>query len=201
VSGFFRRQAAVVKSAFGAKSGDAWWDQERWDRELASDLAKLGVATSSEVARSTLDGLGLGPEVYSVERTVAFLAAVAARIAAAVNAATKAQLDVALEQDDPSAAVDNVFTIAAASRATQISKTAVTAWSGFGTVEAAKQASGDKATKTWLTGRNPRPSHAALDGETVAIDATFSNGLQWPGDGSDADEIAGCNCSVEINIP
>jgi hypothetical protein len=201
VSGFFKRQAAVVKTALGVKAADEWWDQARWDKELADDLAKLGVSTSTEVAKSTLDSLGLDETSYSTERTVAFLSTVATRIAAAVNAATKDQLDAALASDDPSMSVNGVFDIAASSRAAQIAKTAVTAWSGFGTVEAAKQSTGDRAEKTWVTGHNPRPSHARMNGETVAIDATFSNGLQWPGDGSDADEIAGCNCGVEITIP
>ena len=57
---------------------------------------------------------------------------------------------------------------------------------GFGTVESAKQTGA--ATKTWVVNSsNPRASHAAMDGETVPIDAEFSNGLMWPGAaGSDA---------------
>jgi hypothetical protein len=59
------------------------------------------------------------------------------------------------------------------------------------------------ATKTWVvTSGNPRASHAAMNGETVPLDDTFSNGAKWPGDSSalDVDEIAGCNCDVEINL-
>jgi hypothetical protein len=54
-------------------------------------------------------------------------------------------------------------------------------------------------SKVWVTGSNPRPEHAALDGETVGIEDTFSNGAAWPGDFTlDVDQIAGCNCTIEL---
>ena len=60
---------------------------------------------------------------------------------------------------------------------------------------------GDKATKTWITGPNPRPSHAAMNGVTVPIDEKFPNGLMWPADpAGDADEVAGCNCELELEL-
>jgi HK97 family phage portal protein len=37
--GFLKRQMAVVKTRMGATSD--WWDQERWDTELADDLYRL----------------------------------------------------------------------------------------------------------------------------------------------------------------
>jgi hypothetical protein len=55
--------------------------------------------------------------------------------------------------------------------------------------------------KRWITGTNPRPSHALMNGETVPVDEPFSNGAFWPGDENlDVDESAGCNCSTEIVI-
>ena len=55
--------------------------------------------------------------------------------------------------------------------------------------------------KRWVTGDNPRPSHAAMDGETVDIDEPFSNGAEWPGDDNlDPDESCGCNCTTEVII-
>ena len=68
---------------------------------------------------------------------------------------------------------------------------------GFAVTEAARQNGGKKATKTWVvTSGNPRDSHAAMDGETVPVDGTFSNGLDWPGGFGDPDEVAGCQCEV-----
>ena len=55
--------------------------------------------------------------------------------------------------------------------------------------------------KRWITGDNPRPEHAKMNGETVPIDAAFSNGCEWPGDeNGDVDTTAGCNCSTEVII-
>jgi len=71
---------------------------------------------------------------------------------------------------------------------------------GFGVTEAARQNGGKKATKTWIvTSSNPRESHAAMDGETVPIDGTFSNGLDWPASCGDPDEVAGCQCEVSVS--
>lgn len=70
---------------------------------------------------------------------------------------------------------------------------------GFGRHDAAK-ASG-LGQKTWVTtSNNPRPSHAAQNGETVRSDDIFSNGLRWPGDHfGDADETVNCTCTVIYN--
>ncbi len=54
--------------------------------------------------------------------------------------------------------------------------------------------------KTWVTGLNPRPSHAAMSGETVGISERFSNGMLWPHDhAGGVDEVAGCNCSLSYS--
>ncbi|GAB3889072.1 phage portal protein [Terrabacter terrigena] len=198
---FFKRQAAAVRSRLGAKADDDWWDEERWDGELASDLYKLAVATSQQVAAATLKRLGVSPDEYDVDRTLAFLDAVSKSRAANINATTRKQIEAALEDDDPMDAVSGVFDVAKSSRSTQIAITAVTACSGFASSEAAKQVAGDAATKTWIAGANARPSHASMSGETVPLSENFSNGLAWPGDAGDADEVAGCNCELEINIP
>jgi HK97 family phage portal protein len=199
--GFFRRQAASVLPALGAKA-DQWWDGERWDRELGDDLYRLAVDVSRDVASSVLQSIGFGPDAYDVDRTREFLTALSARVASSVNAVTKSQLDTALGGDDPAAAVRNVFDIAEDSRTAQAATTAVTAVSGFATTESAKQAAGDTATKTWIvTSTNPRPTHARMDGETVGIEDSFSNGAAWPGDAVlGADETAGCTCEVEITV-
>jgi len=71
----------------------------------------------------------------------------------------------------------------------------------FATVEASKQAAPGRGTKTWITGRNPRPTHLAMNGETTPAWTDFSNGLSWPGDPAmGPDESAGCNCTVSVEI-
>lgn len=82
--------------------------------------------------------------------------------------------------------------------------TVVASWA---TLEAVRQAESQpgytykKVEKVWITGENARESHAAMNGERVAIDANFSNGAYWPGDEKlDPSESCGCNCSTEIVI-
>lgn len=55
--------------------------------------------------------------------------------------------------------------------------------------------------KRWnVLSPNPRATHAAMDGEEVGIDDTFSNGLRFPGDPSGgAAETAGCTCALTIS--
>ena len=55
-------------------------------------------------------------------------------------------------------------------------------------------------TKTWVAGINPRPEHAAMDGETVPLGEPFSNGMNGPGDFTGgAEEVANCDCDLEFN--
>lgn len=206
--GFFRRQAAAVLSAAGAKahrsaltktSLDEVFDIDRWNRELAADLFKLAVSTARAVAELVLRALGLDPDGYDEPRTTEFLMSWSERVAKATNGATRDQVAAALEADDPTEELQHVFEVAETSRAEQSATTQVTALSGFASTEAVKQQAGDTATKTWITGENPRPSHAAMDGVTVGIDDKFPNGLMWPADAAgDVDEVAGCNCELEL---
>ena len=66
-------------------------------------------------------------------------------------------------------------------KAMRVARTEVTKASSFGNMEAAKQ-SGIVKTKTWLTSRDDRVrvDHETMDGETVKLDDTFSNGLEYP---------------------
>jgi HK97 family phage portal protein len=203
LSAFFTRQGRVVRTALGAKADHDWWDGDRWDRELTDDLYRLAVMVSREVAHETMTAIGFGPDVYDEDRTLAFLRAVAERIAGQLNRTTLAQLEAALAEDESMEAVGHVFEVAETSRAEKSGLTAVTSFAGFATTEAARQAAGERATKTWnVNSGNPRSSHAALAGETVGIDETFSNGAAWPGDAVlDVDDLAGCQCSLSINIP
>ena len=203
VAKFFRRQGSAVKSRLGAKAAGDYWDEARWDGELSDDLYRLAVQVTTQVSAKTLDSIGFGPDQYNVDQTLAWLREVSDRSAKSINATTKAQVDAALESDDPDASVAGVFDTAEGSRATQIAVGAVTMLSAFATTEAAKQVAGDVATKTWITGPNARPAHAALNGETVPLSENFSNGAAWPGDGANlgADDLAGCNCELQIDIP
>lgn len=58
----------------------------------------------------------------------------------------------------------------------------------------------DKSTKTWIV-NSGKSRHPEMDGETVGIDKTFSNGLSYPGDPAGSpDETMGCQCTLEMNF-
>ena len=90
-----------------------------------------------------------------------------------------------------------------------LARSAATAIASWAIVEATHQAIsggaprviGRVVEKEWVTGKKARPSHAAMNGERVPIDADFSNGQHWPGeDTGDPDDSCGCNCSTEVVI-
>lgn len=196
---FFDRQGRSVLSRVGAGRED-WWDGERWDGELASTITGLYLLTATEAGRKTLSDLGIDPDEYDEPRTQAFLVEAARRSAESINEATREQVQMALDEGGEDAPAQ-VFDSARAVRAIGAAAAVVSFAAGFGSVEAARQRT-QGATKTWrVTSSNPRASHAAMNGQTVAIDEPFSNGLDWPGAFGPADEVAGCQCSVEINIP
>lgn len=192
LSHFFSRQFSAVLSAKGA--GGDWWDGDRWNRELSVDLQRLYGLLATEAGRRTLERMGLDPDGFDAERIQAFVTESARRSAESMNQTTYEQVSSAAPGDESAALGDPATRAAAAGVAV------ATFASSFGAVEAARQQS-PRATKTWVTNSaHPRKSHSRMDGQTVPIDERFSNGLMWPGAFGDADEVAGCKCSVTVNI-
>jgi HK97 family phage portal protein len=192
---FFERQEAAV-------IGAGEFDMDRWVKDLTENLHAASVSISSSVGRTIMKDLELHASNYDLPRTAAFLESVSQRLAQNINTTTKAQYDAAVA--DPDREPREVFETAKTSRAAGIAVGVSTLAVNFAVNEAARQAgeaTGRDATKTWITGPNARPSHAAMDGETVPLSENFSNGLAWPGDGAgDVDEVAGCNCELQIDL-
>lgn len=196
---FWKRQANSVLPKLGAKSA-SWWDEDRWDDELAEDIEPLideiADAHGKEIAKA------LGFE-YDPKRTRKYLEQLANGRAHAINDATYKKLIQALEDDD---APSHVFDVRENKDSMTFGRMLALVAAGWAaTHEAPKQARdfGIERTveKMWVTGDNPRPEHAMMNGETVPINEAFSNGCEWPGDeGGDPDTTCGCNCSVEIII-
>lgn len=191
----FDRQRSVVAPRL--KAGDAdWWDAERWDRELGHDLLAWAMMVGPEVARATLVKYGIDPDTFDPALAEAWYAATSTNAAKAINASTKSRVDEALALSDPAEAKARVAKVFGVVRAAALAVSAVTIIAGFSRHEAGQQSGA--TTKTWVTGRNPRPSHASMSGETVLLSENFSNGLAWPGDGGDVAQVAGCNCELEL---
>lgn len=200
---FFHDQGAVLAANWPApksRKGIAdLFNLARWNRALAGIISDVALAVSAAAGRSVLAGLGLSAGDYDPDRTTAWIAEHAAAVAAAVNGRTRDAVRDALAAKLTADDVRKLFDGMASGRAPQIAQTEVTAATGFGVREAAQQ-SGMELTKTWKTGRNPRATHARLDGETRPMHDLFSNGARWPGDSRlDDKERSNCNCSLIVD--
>lgn len=196
---FNRQRAAVLGKIDGKDRKElpdiaVLWDAERWNRELAADFFRLSGLTAFEFGQYVAEQLDFE---LNRDEMLPYLEENSRIAAEYTNASTQGEIEAALLDESPRDALQNVFETAVVSRAGYIALGRVTELSSFGAHDAARQ--GGLGTKTWITGSNPRPSHAAMNGVTVDIRNTFPNGLRWPGDSrGSAKETAGCNCRVRF---
>ena len=199
---FFKRQANAILPKIGAGS-DKWWNQDRWDSELADDITPLMNGIADAHGKEMAEKIG---SEYNTEQTRAWLRKCAEGRATAINSATYRKLLEALESEDEEATPAHVMEIREQTDSGRLGGKLARDIAGWAMVrEAISQASQQgiekRVQKKWVTGENARPSHAAMDGEVVDIDEPFSNGCEWPGDDkADPDETCGCNCSTEVII-
>lgn len=199
---FFKRQASSVIPKIGAKAA-SWWDEERWNEELADDLEPLIDKIADAHGKEAAEALGAE---YDTKRTRKYLRALSEGRASAINAATYKKLQEALESEEEGETPEKVFEKRENSDSGTFGRSLATAVAGWAmTREAPQQAEAQGIHKTvekvWITGDNPRPEHAMMNGETVPIDQEFSNGCFWPGDDNgDPDTTCGCNCSTQVII-
>lgn len=198
---FFARQARSIAPKLN--NGGDWWDGERWDAELTEDLLPVMLSASAAAGRAAMRGLMLHASEYEEALTVNYVRKMAENRAKKVNARTR---------DDVAKAIADGAEVSEAlaqdgDRATNIARGVAAAVAAFAAMEAVSQAreevGGREVTKTWVaTSANPRSTHAAMNGETVPYDGTFSNGGKWPGDTGalDAGETINCQCEVLISI-
>lgn len=199
---FFKRQAKSVIPKVGADP-ENFWNAERWDKELAEDLEPVLTDIADKHGKDAAKTLGAD---YVSEKTRAYIKKASQARAKNINEATYKKVLKDLEAEEPDTA--HVFEVRE-NTADVLGRSAAGAMATFGLCEAAHQAIEDGAPrvigrvieKEWVTGANARPSHAAMNGERVPIDADFSNGQHWPGeDTGDPDESCGCNCTTEVII-
>jgi HK97 family phage portal protein len=192
---FRRQRESVTPRVADAVQVDELWDAVRWNRELGDDLYRLNTATALDWAQYVAEMMALDLSEAEMEAWLVEHSRVQAEY---INGNTRDLLGNALTEEDRRGAVAGLFELLIGARAAQIAQSAVTTAANFGSQEAAKQ-SGLK-TKTWqVNSSNPRPEHAAINGETVAIRERFSNGMLWPGDpAGGAENNANCMCSVRF---
>ncbi|MCF0174240.1 MAG: phage portal protein [Bacteroidales bacterium] len=207
---FFERQKRSVVPKLNQEN---WWNAERWNKELAEDLLPVIMATADKSGQETAKVIG---SEYIVEMTGAYLAEFSKGRAKAINESTKRKLEtalenIAIEEQNPEGNAEaleqpsDVFDKRISANAATIGGSLANFATGWAMLEAGRQAKKQGNTKNiqkqWVTGANPRQSHAAMDGQTVPIDSRFSNGVDWPGDDSiGPEESCGCNCTTDIII-
>ena len=202
LSKFFKRQADAVLPKMGAKAAN-WWNEKRWNDELADDIEPILDDVADRHGKAVAKRLGIK---YNPEFTRAYLRAMAEGRAAAINTSTREKLEAAQRSDDEEDTPQHVFDLRVGVQAALIGGSlalAAASWAAMSEAPAQAAAQGvePKIEKVWVTGDNPRESHAAMDGEQVPIDEPFSNGAMWPGDDNlDPDESCGCNCTTEVVI-
>lgn len=208
-----RAGEAASKSRKAADDYPWWWDMLRWDRELGDDLEPLfrqlcdlrGMAAMADIEEPT--------SAWDSKRTANFVHAMAERRAHLFNEGTMQQLAgnmLEFDVGDPDAisAAERSFLDHAQNRAVRGALTFATAVCGFATKEAVRQVyprdtDTVRRTKTWRHhgSKQPRSTHAAMDGETVGLDERFSNGADYPGDlGLPAEETVNCHCTIDVGV-
>ncbi len=180
---YFEHQGAAVVSKTGAKVKA--FDSERWNKALQALLLEVGTPAADDAGTQAARRFR---GEFDVTRAEAYLAENARIAAENINFVTEEAVAAA----DGTDAVNALFVVYAASRASEIAQSRVTQLVSFGTHEAAAQSG--KTEKVWQV-TSARSRHPQLSGESVPLSETFSNGLMWPGDASgDVSETAGCTC-------
>lgn len=204
-----KRQLDYAKTQLGAKSSakvstkstPAWWDSERWNRELAEDLMELAEKDNEDYSLALLERLQVTSDAFSADKTKKYLQKMCDGRAESINKKTLDDiLDAIASGDDLSdlyARFDERGDEAGA---------ALLLWvKGWSERDIVKQATFngyvmDKVYKKWMvTSHNPRPSHAAVNGEIQPSDEPFSIGGMYPGDSErlDAAQVCNCKCTAE----
>ena len=206
---FSRQERSVLPRIEKAKADNfpEWWDAERWDRELADDLAPILKRQAAKAGRRAIRDLELGGQ-YDEPRTEAYIRKMAEGKARATNNVTYRELQQSMDgefsDEAESSTYAGVYERAREQRAPTAGRSFATACACWGALEACRQRGGRREiTKTWVvTSKNPRASHAMMNGETVPYREDFSNGAAFPGDEMlTPEESCNCMCRVDLVIP
>ena len=203
------RQKASVLSKYGAKKSvdmeikatvSDLYNKKRFKNEMKIDIKKKLVTASQDFGQQVADDLG--NDFNAEEGMDNYLDMLSENGAEAISDNTDYGIELALEEDDPEAALESLFDESLVGLALGLAMSMLTGAGNTARGDAAEN--GDMAEKTWVvTSENPRNSHAEIDGETVPMGELFSNGLRWPGDSEngDAEDRANCTCLVDFIQP
>lgn len=201
----FTAQADRIKSVLGDGNApgplaDAF-DTERENAELAAAIIPHSYAIALAGAQVVLDQYNPDSEGFDPELMQPWLSKAALGDAAAINSGTYDTLASKINDPEWKTAIDEALASLALAGAALWARTIATTSDSFGGQDAAKRSG--LTHKTWIhrSSASPRAEHAALNGQTVRVDETFSNGMRWPGDPfGGAANNAECHCRVEYTV-
>lgn len=213
---FFERQKKSVSSKLGVKSAEdnSWWDKERWNKELADDLFGVVFTMATHNGKELAKKLG---STYNQGITTAYLRKFVEKQAELINDATFDKIQYVEDNEEFLLSEENtseepktvaeVYEKRISFDKVLIAMALAYAVKKFATKETVDQAKYQgkmertKVYKIWITGSNPRPEHARMNGEKVLLNDKFSNGADWVHDDIlGADGTCGCNCRIEVII-
>ena len=181
------------------------FNKKNADKSLRKNGKPLIEGTLKANAEKEINALGLGISFDLQNPAVQeWIADKTFKFAHKVNKTTQDKLRRALKEaikagegiPETKERINKVFTSISKEWSSVIARTEVISASNAGAMEAYKQ-SKVVTEKEWISSRDAdvRPEHQ-IDGETVALDKTFSNGLMFPGDPmGDPGNIINCRCT------
>jgi HK97 family phage portal protein len=195
-----------VMQALGVKADGDLFDRDIWDANLKEVLLVLARKTAAATGEAVAGELGAAFKPEWVEDWLDINAELGAELFNKNTAETLAEMLAADWEDEAEKLrhMDDTFKDGGLirARAAEQAITRTTAVSEFAAYDTAQRTDDtSKVTKTWeVNSTNPRPSHAAVNGETVGVEENFSIGMLYPGDWAGGfDEIAGCQCTVSYS--
>lgn len=194
IQGVYKRQLAAI-NAGDQIDPDAF--HEQWDQIMSDAVHAHLFGAAVDQAQSVLTALKAPVGVWSADVMRNYVQEMADTTARGINAGVVDTVNTAdWSEDDAKSGISKLLIVAGLAWAAS----ALSDASGFGGHDAA-HAAGAKSKKWDVYSTNPRPTHAALAGETVPAGGLFSNGLRWPGDSrGTVDEVAGCTCGVSYTF-
>lgn len=195
----FGRQRKAMENGSAVRA-----NTKRWNEELATDIRKAmtdHVQHEGDVVAARLMG------TFEMSRVTDYIQAGSVAMAVGINVTTQNKLDEArdgksmlVSRDD---AIAQVFDNAVNVRAVELGKTHATHMAGFAGYEAARQNPGEGATiriKEWIpSDLSATARHAHLAGQSVMVEAAFTNGMMYPGDPTaETDQTANCGCDLDV---
>ena len=212
---FFKRQEKSVLAKLGVKDATTpWWDKERWDKELTDDLYSIILKMATKHGNRLAKTLG---SEYKENITENYLKKYTESQAEFINSTTLDKLKYVEENEeyllsDENTSEEPKTTSEVYEKRNSFEAPLIASFLAYNTYKfATREAIGQaqyqgkmertKVYKTWITGPNPRPEHARMNGEKRLLNDLFSNRADWVRDDVlGPNGTCGCNCYIAVTI-